>query len=425
MSRYSGLERALARRLAHWQGQAIARQIYKRLVYRWSADQGFRYDVHPAIRMLTPASWAGVTEEGSSLFAGYYGISPWHRSMQQAVFQRPRRDGQLDIIVYDRAQQRTMLMGESGTWTYQQGSMSAWLPNIAEPRLIYNKQVEDRLVAQVVTPGDGRQVLLPAAVQALHPAGHTGLAINYRRLHRLGSEYGYAGIGFRSGLPDDADGVWKIDLESGRLDMLLTLEQLRQERPQQDLQAGHHYVNHVMYAPDGNHFIFLHRWNSRQGRLSRLYRADAAGKRLQLLLEGEVSHACWYDPRWILVWCRHAGMAGYHWVDIETGVIREAGLSELDRYGDGHPSIAPGGRWLLTDSYPDRARRQHLLLYDLEQHRLQQIGSFLAPWEYSGAARCDLHPRWSPDGTMLSIDSAHSGIRRSYMLDVSALLVAQ
>jgi hypothetical protein len=423
MRRYSGLERALARRLARWNGQAVARQLYKRLVYRWGADLNFHYEIHPAVRLLTPAGWAGVAETPASLFFGYYGISPWDVTMQQAVFQHSRRDGQLDILVYDRAQQRTIPIGYSRTWTYQQGSMSAWMPGAAEPRLIYNHQIEDRLVSQLVAPGDGLQAVLPAPVQALHPAGHAALAINYRRLHALGSEYGYAGAGTE--MPDDDDGIWNIDLASGRLDLLLTLEQLRLAEPQRDMQVGRHYVNHVMYAPDGNHFIFLHRWNSRQKRLSRLYRADAAGEDLRLLLEGEVSHACWHDPRWILVWSRQAGKAGYRRVDTETGEVQDAGLRELDRYGDGHPSFAPGGRWLLTDSYPDRARRQHLLLYDMAQQRLRELGSFLAPWEYSGVARCDLHPRWSPDGMMVSIDSAHSGIRRSYMLDLSALLAGQ
>lgn len=425
MSRYSGLERTLARWLARWKGQSIARLLYKRLAYRWRADPHFRQELHPEVSLLTPASWAGVAEEAGGLFYGYYGISPWSADMQQAVFQRPRRDGRLDILVYHRQQQRALVVGQSRAWTYQQGSMSAWLPGRSEPRLVFNNQVEDRLVAQIVTPTGGLPTVLPAPVQALHPAGHSALAINYRRLYVLGSEYGYAGISVGRDVPDEADGIWKIDLESGRLDLLLTLERLRLEKPQRDMQAERHYVNHVMYAPDGNCFIFLHRWPSRQGRLSRLYRADAHGEGLRLLLEGEVSHACWYDGRWILVWTRQAGISGYRWVNTETGMVQDAGLRELDRYGDGHPSFAPGGRWLLTDSYPDRARRQHLLLYDIEQNRLQQLGSFWAPWEFDGNARCDLHPRWSPDGTMVSIDSAQSGIRRSYMLDLSALLAEQ
>jgi putative transposase len=36
--------------------------------------------------------------------------------------------------------------------------------------------------------------------------------------------------------------------------------------------------------------------------------------------------------------------------------------------------------------------------------------------------RCDLHPRWSPDGRQVCIDSAHEGERQMYIVDVSELV---
>ena len=51
-----------------------------------------------------------------------------------------------------------------------------------------------------------------------------------------------------------------------------------------------------------------------------------------------------------------------------------------------------------------------------------EVGKFFHPWKYIDAMRCDLHPRWSPDGRFISIDSVFSGIRQSYIIDVSKLL---
>jgi hypothetical protein len=395
--------------------------LYKRLAYRWRADPAFRLALHPAVRLITPAQWAGVADTPGSLFVGYYGVSPWSPDMQQAVFHRPRRDGLVDLVVYQQQQQR--VVGQSRTWTYQQGSMTRWLPEPHDPHIIYNDLVRGSLSAVIVAVGRGVQAVLPAPIQALHPRGTSALAINYRRLHACGTEYGYAGAADapRADLPATADGIWHVDIASGRVELLIALETLLQHAPRATQSGTQHHINHVLYAPDGNRLLFLHRWNTPAGRVSRLYCADASGQRLTLLLEGNVSHTCWYDATHVLVWAALPGQhPRYHWIDTCTAQV--CNLDDLHRYGDGHPSFAPGGRWLVTDSYPDRLRQQHLLLYDTRRGTTQTIGRFLAPWDFSGAVRCDLHPRWSPDGRMVSIDAAHTGMRRSYLLDVSALL---
>jgi hypothetical protein len=45
-----------------------------------------------------------------------------------------------------------------------------------------------------------------------------------------------------------------------------------------------------------------------------------------------------------------------------------------------------------------------------------ELGKFFAPWSFDGEKRADLHPRWSNDGDFVSIDSAHEGIRKNYLV---------
>ena len=94
----------------------------------------------------------------------------------------------------------------------------------------------------------------------------------------------------------------------------------------------------------------------------------------------------------------------------------------LDVYGDGHSSFSPNRRWILTDTYPDKSRKQHLLLYEVTTEKLIELGSFFSPLKFSNALRCDLHPRWSPDGQAISIDSTYQGQRMTYILDVSSIV---
>lgn len=89
---------------------------------------------------------------------------------------------------------------------------------------------------------------------------------------------------------------------------------------------------------------------------------------------------------------------------------------------DGHCSFSPDGRWLLTDTYPDSHRMSKLMLYRLADGKLIEVGRFYSPPEFSGDASCDLHPRWSRDGTKICIDSAHEGHRQMYIVDVRSAI---
>jgi len=48
------------------------------------------------------------------------------------------------------------------------------------------------------------------------------------------------------------------------------------------------------------------------------------------------------------------------------------------------------------------------------------LGTFFVPEIYRGGLywRCDLHPRWRPDGKLLGFNSLHEGTRQVYVIDV-------
>jgi Tol biopolymer transport system component len=64
-------------------------------------------------------------------------------------------------------------------------------------------------------------------------------------------------------------------------------------------------------------------------------------------------------------------------------------------------------------------------LYEVATGRRVPLGSFHSPKEYAGEWRCDTHPRFSPDGNWVTIDSPHGGDgRQVYLIDIRGVTKA-
>jgi hypothetical protein len=401
----------------------LAKAGYQRLNYLLN---GWRV---PALRLHSLAALARVPggADGRECFHGYYDRQPWNRDGRGYLFHRWRRGSRnVEICVHDGAADRTTSVGVSRAWNFQQGSLAQWLAQDGREWIAYNDMAGRRLVCRLVGPGSEERIV-EWPIQGIHPSGRQALSINYRRLARLRPEYGYdvEAENFSPDQPLDRDGIWRVDLREGGAQLIVSLERLAGVAARAEMTGAEHKVNHAVYSPLGGRFVFMHRWIGPKGKFSRLYVADADGTNLRLLLDHRiVSHYAWRDEDTLLVWARAAdGRLGYLRLDVSSGAVGSFGNGMLDRLGDGHPSWSPDRRWIVTDSYPDRARARHLLLCRSDgSGTAVEVGAFHAPWRYEGPLRCDLHPRWSPDGRRISIDSAHEGIRATYVLDVGRLL---
>ncbi|WP_459943248.1 TolB-like translocation protein [Deferrisoma palaeochoriense] len=304
--------------------------------------------------------------------------------------------------------------------------MLQWLPG--QDDLVIFNDVEDRkLVAKVMNPFTGRNYrVLDAPVQSVSPDGRIALAINYKRLFRLRPEYGYAPDveNFAPDMELGEDGIWKMDLGSGRVELIISLHQLIAYRTRDDMAEAEHKVNHLVVSPSGDRFAFMHRWIGPKGKFSRLYTANCDGTELCLLADDRmVSHYAWKNRHQLLAWARKEPYGDHYFLfEDRSDRFEIIGEGMLDRFGDGHPSFSPDGRWIVTDTYPDRARMRSLLLFDTLGNRVILVGRFFAPWDFDGPTRCDLHPRWHPEGRSISVDSAHEGVRKSYIIDVEKVV---
>ncbi|HEP1393269.1 TPA: hypothetical protein QIT63_004650, partial [Escherichia coli] len=154
---------------------------------------------------------------------------------------------------------------------------------------------------------------------------------------------------------------------------------------------------------------------------SRLILLNLITKTMKIIFDNRmVSHYQWRNDKQFVAWARSEQFGDkYHLVDIENNEIKILPHdSNINNFGDGHPSFNNEGSMIITDTYPGRDRMRSLLLFDMSTSKLTKIGDFLSPWAFNGVGRCDLHPRWSPDGKKVAIDSAHSGQRQLILIEI-------
>ena len=72
---------------------------------------------------------------------------------------------------------------------------------------------------------------------------------------------------------------------------------------------------------------------------------------------------------------------------------------------DGHPTFTRDGRYMVTDSYPDKEQMQRLIVLDTVTKKSLIIARLFANY-YRNPSSCDLHPKLSVDNDYLVVDTA-------------------
>ena len=316
-------------------------------------------------------------------------------------------------------------LGESSAWGWQQGCMLQW---IGENEILWNERESDRYVCRILNVETGERRTVPHPVYSVSPDGKTAVTADFRRINDVRPGYGYVGLPDPRGdeLSPDDTGIFRVDLQSGASDLIVSLEQIAGlgEIPHPYPKAKH-YFNHLLFNPDGSRFIFLHRWRYPEGnRLTRMFTAAPDGSDLRVVDDnGLTSHFIWRDPNHILAFSEQpsAGKRFYLFEDGGDESIEVVGGDELER--DGHCSYLPGGEWILNDTYPDKERNQMPHLFHVASGKVVPLGLFHSPKEYTGEWRCDTHPRFSRNGKLVTIDSPVEGQgRQMHLIDISEIV---
>ena len=320
---------------------------------------------------------------------------------------------------------RWIELGESRAWNWQQGCMLQWLPG-SKTEVVWNDRQDDRFIAHVLDVKSREKRTLPGPIYSMSPDARWAISPDFSRLNDCRPGYGYTGIvdsNKNEQVPANS-GIWRMDLHTGEKRLLFSLADITKiPNPTRDGKAAKHYFNHLLFSPSGERFSFFHLWLWKDDTYwGRMFTANQEGKELHLVNPGDCSHFWWRDPQHILAFAPHPSYgAKFYLFEDRTDKVQVLGPDVMIE--DGHCSYLPGKRWILNDTYPDKERKQHPYLFNVTNGKRYPLGHFHSPSAYEGEWRCDNHPRFSPDGRKVVIDSPHRGNgRQLYLIDISQIV---
>ena len=368
-------------------------------------------------------------------FFGYYAVNAWDKSGRYHLAletdfhdHRPRVGDVAQVGLLDSTNGQFERLSQTAAFNLQQGSMMFWIDAGAGEEFTHNDWEDGRLVSRAINPHSGGRRTIDGALAAVSPAGPVGIGLNFARMALCRPVVGYAGP-LRADqiqrIPDD-DGLWRLDLATGRRELMLSIAQVIAARRVE--LTGPAWFNHVYINPAGRRVMFVCRirttpmdqeseWVTSMWTVN----LDGTGLHCQIPYGHWVSHFAWLDDRRILVSTDAPGEPEFYSVTDGQDDFKPFGGGVLT----GHAAFSPNGRWIVFDTGPDRQSRRQVALYDLVTQRHLSLGHFHHPPPFRGDIRCDPHPRWRADGRAITFDSIHEGTRQIYLADVSEILSQQ
>jgi len=322
-------------------------------------------------------------------------------------------------------------IGRTTAWSWQQGPMAQWVKG--RNAVIWNSREGDGFVANLYDLDTETCSTLPRSIYAIAPNGQHGLSLDMGRLDTLRPGYGYALNNKPKKLtllPKDV-GVWKVNLDGSRDELILSLKDARnwlirqftlRTRLKHHLKRYAYWFNHAKISPDGKRFTVKLRWREVGGswtdKQGVSLTADMDGKNLRYLANA-TSHVIWQTNDIAYFWryeevsvYKDTSPQGTYIGQIGDGIIkRNVHLRHLPPDSTNTPS-----EYIFDTPYVETVS---LNILETKTETVQQIAEFTGHTPARGPYRCDLHPVPDSTGNKIIVTSLQDGGRQIYLLERS------
>ena len=357
-------------------------------------------------------------------FFGYYDHTPWSQDMKHFILHIQEKES-LQLNLYTFSNNKISLkknLIRSKFYNLQQGIRAIWINN---NEIIFNQIIEKKLISSIYNIKNDSTKNIDVPIQEISRKNNLIISIDYMNLDSVNKDYGY-------NLDNDISqnkisGIVGCNYLNNNILFEIEKEQIHNISKNHNFPINECEINHIVHSPYSNSFAFIYR-NKKFNAYSELYKYNYETNDLIRLYSGKLmSHYCWINQNIIFAYLEHKDKLGFFEIDYRNSIKLTQKILPIykDNLVDGHPSISPNKKWIVYDTYPDKARQSYLYIVrnnlDIKPKKIL-LGKFHSPLKFNGYYRCDLHPRWSPDGSFISIDSTHEGIRKNYLINISSIL---
>ena len=386
-------------------------------------------------------NWQRITPDDGHYFFGYYDRNPWnadqslHLVLKIDQCERLPLPGETAEIGAVTPNGNWRKFTETRAWCHQQGCMELFHPQKPDCILFNDYDVNThRLEARIFQIGKGETGRYSRSIYTLAPNGQLAASLDIGRIPRRGYSYADVPVGDDLHPTDlDHDGLFLIDLKTGEEKLLVSYRTMLEQHSYRYCTEGRYiWLNHAIFNCDSTRVLWLLRQAADQHRVHNwqtfMYTCGIDGKDPVCVLPDvywshwTITHQIWgRTPHEILVDANWDG-TGYHAVVFDESEHPFRAFKLADSHGRGaHMIFSPDGTKLLADSYSGTEGIQTLAMIEVKTGKMEILGRFNHRPEKvdDDDTRCDLHPRWSPDGHYITVDSIHDGkYRGCYLLKI-------
>lgn len=318
-------------------------------------------------------------------------------------------------------------LSSSIAWNYHKGCRLQW---VDDNRIIFNTSLNNKLVSKIIDVNTKEENIITTPIDTVYKSETECVAatFSYGRLQLCmpGYHYPYDDESFKSSKYPSETGLFLLDLNTGKKELLINLADLAKEFCNDDPEQYYHYVTHTEFSKDGRYLSFLYRRMIDGGDINRritkiLVYDRLLEKVIELPTQVSGSHYVWNNKNQIIASCIINNKSCHVLYDI-TNVENYNLISPSILNQDGHQTFITDDKF-ITDTYPDKWRQCQLYIADVDSKSVKRILSINSPKKFLSKTvynytDCDLHPRVSHSGKYVCCDVVYTGKRSLFIMNI-------